>query len=232
VLVLPGLALARALFPTRALSAVELLLLSIALSLAVVVVGSVVLHMTPFGLTTTSWTILLACVTVGATFATHVWVAHPTGDFASGTRTAEALSAGAHPLLRPRWVINGALLGLAIGIAISAVLFARTPLPAKGIEGYSALWLLPGDKASRRLDLGVQSSELETTRYRLELRVGKTRLHTYRFVLATSDQWTASPRVRRGWKGTVRALLYRASAPDKVYRHARLLVATRPAQQG
>jgi uncharacterized membrane protein len=223
VLVLPGLSLTRMLFPARALGGGEVLLLSIALSLCTTVVGGLALHVSLVDLTRGSWAAFLAGVTVVAVIIAEARMRRMERVVIDRPhRSTDRIRSA--PAVRGRWLVNGALFGLALGVGISAVLMARTPLPARGVEGYTALWLLPGDKAGRKLEVGVRSSEFRTTRYRLEVRVGGTRVPPYRFQLTTGGSWNASLRVRRGWKGTVRALLYRASAPDKVYRRARLLV--------
>ena len=228
VLVLPGLSLTRALFPARALGAGDVLLLSIVLSVCLAVVGGLALHVTLVGLTKGSWATLLAGVTVVAAVTAEVRTRRIQGVGAPFIARADATDrVRSTPAVRGRWLVNGALFGLALGIGVSAVSMARTPLPARGVEGYTALWLLPGDNGGRKFKIGVESSELKTTRYRLEVRVGRTPVPAYRFELATGARWNARLRVERGWSGTVRALLYRASAPGTVYRRVRLLVDTR-----
>src|SRR3954468_21171576 len=66
VLVLPGLALTAALFPTGALDVAERLLFSLGLSLAITALGGLVLQLTPWGLRPASWALLLGLVTLAA----------------------------------------------------------------------------------------------------------------------------------------------------------------------
>src|SRR5512147_552860 len=56
---LPGYAITAALFPKRSLGIPEQVLLSVGVSMAVVIVGSFILHWTPWGLQTRSWIGLL-----------------------------------------------------------------------------------------------------------------------------------------------------------------------------
>ncbi len=228
VLVLPGLAITRVLFPTRTQGVWEVILFSIALSICVTVIGGLALHVALIGLTKGSWATLLAGVTIAAALTAEARTRRMRGvgaPFIDGPRSPTDRVRSA-PSIRGRWLVNGALFGLALGVGISAVSMARTPLPARGVEGYTALWLLPGDRGERYLDVGVQSSELETTKYRLEVRIGRGRVLTYRFVLTTGADWRAALRVKGGWSGAVRARLYRANAPTTVYRRSRLLVDT------
>ena len=213
VFVLPGLALSRALLPR--LKGAEIGLVSVALSISVAALGGLVLHLTPSGLTQGSWAVLLAVVTVVAVLVGQVRAADRGGDV---ERSRVEVS-----------LISVVLLALALVVGAGAMIQARTPLSAKGIEGYTALWVQPRNGVPPHVDLGVQSSELDATRYRLDVFVGKTHVRPYRFALTTGEGWTASVRIRRGWGGTVRALLFRQSEPDRVYRRVRLLVEARGA---
>ena len=65
VFILPGYALTCALLPTVKFGA-ERFVLSLGLSLAAVIVGGLLLNLTPFGLQTDSWAILLGGITLGA----------------------------------------------------------------------------------------------------------------------------------------------------------------------
>ena len=211
LLLLPGLGFIGALFPARSLTAPEIALLAIALSFSLAIIGALVLHVARIGLTGGSWATFLASVTIAGAATAQ----------ARGTYVGDGVP---RPTLSRTWLIDGALLGLAFSLVAGAIWLARTPLPAKGVDGYTALWMLPSDRGRQYLDIGVQSSELESTRYRLDVRVGQTPLPAYRFSLATGERWNARLRVNRDWKGVVRARLYRAAEPRSVYRRVRLLV--------
>src|ERR1700737_2473899 len=64
VFVLPGYTLTEALFHKRSLDIVHRMLLSLGLSLAIDIPGGLLLNMFPFGLRSTSWSALLAVLTV------------------------------------------------------------------------------------------------------------------------------------------------------------------------
>ena len=66
VLVLPGYALIAAMFPKQALGGAERAVFSLGLSLVIVILGGLVLNWTSFGLHASSWAVLLACITLGA----------------------------------------------------------------------------------------------------------------------------------------------------------------------
>src|SRR5438874_6431419 len=65
-LVLPGYALISALFPKRELGGSERVVFSVGLSLIIVILGGLVLNLTPFGLRTNSWAVYLGAITLGA----------------------------------------------------------------------------------------------------------------------------------------------------------------------
>src|SRR5438067_5670942 len=66
VLVLPGYALTSALFPGRSLGVPERLVFSLSLSLAIAILGGLALNLTPWGLGTDSWAVLVASITLVA----------------------------------------------------------------------------------------------------------------------------------------------------------------------
>ena len=212
-LVLPGLAVARALLPGE--RGAELVLLSLSLSISIAVLVGLILHFTPNGLTRGSWAVALGAISVlGAMVA-----------LARRPDRPEAPADERVPFRIP--LLSVALLALAFVVTTAAMIQARTPLPARGVEGYTALWLVSNGARSRVARVGVQSSEVKATRYRLDVLAGRTRLASYRFELGSGERRTATLRFRPEWKGTVHARLYRTSAPGKTYRRVRLLVDTR-----
>src|SRR5438105_2536956 len=66
VCILPGYALASAVFAKRALGIPEYLVFSLGLSLVIIILGGLVLNSTPFGLRASSWTVFLGCFTLCA----------------------------------------------------------------------------------------------------------------------------------------------------------------------
>jgi len=206
VLVLPGYALASALLARRDVADSTVLLLSMALSIAVVIVGSFVLNWLPPGLTETTWTILLA----GTTTLAGLWAARV---LPAGT--------GRHSFALSRTVARAAMVVLALAITAGALVFARKPLPAKGVRGYTSLWILPA--GSSAVDVGAQSSELRRTPFRLDLDAGSGRTIRRYFVLSTGERWSMRVRVGQGTK-RVDVRLYRRASPTRVYRRVRLLL--------
>lgn len=209
VLVLPGYAVSSALFTRGRLERANLLLLSIALSLSIVVIGALGLNLLPFGLTATTWTGLLFGTTVLAALSALFRM----------PRRADHESRPLRRLSLPQaW-----LLVTALGITAAAIAFARTPLPARGVHGYTVLWILPRPSGSRTIEIGIESSELRQTSYLLRLRVGDSKPLKRRLTLAPGSRWSmrfrVDPTIRQ-----VDARLFRSESPKRVYRRVRLLI--------
>jgi hypothetical protein len=158
VLVLPGYALTAALLAPAALSALERLVLTIALSMAAGVLTALALN-AAWQLERTPWALGLALATALAALA--------------GT-----LRGHARPVRRPQLpaIGVGAALALAGALALGggAVALGVTTLRAPDdTQGTTALWISPrGDNA---VAIGVRSVELARRRYELDVRVAGQR---------------------------------------------------------
>jgi Protein of unknown function (DUF1616) len=210
LLCLPGYSLTAALFPPAALEPARRLLLSLALSIALAVVIGLVLNLLPFGLRLASWAISLVVVIAGACAV------------AAFRRRDRSAPTG---IRVPRLSATGlALLFAAAAIIGAAVAFARTPLPAKRVQGYTALWLLPvGAAGADTVRVGAASGELETTRYRLVILVRRRPAYVRRLVLRPGqrvEQTLELGRLATAPHIRIDALLYRENDPRSIYRRA------------
>lgn len=216
VFVLPGYALTRALLSGRELERSHRLLLSLGLSLSLAIVTGLVLDVSTIGLEARSWAVSLAAETWILCFVAGLRWRHR-DDVREAAQSARSWK------LRGRDVV---LFAVAACIFSGAVAFARTPLPAPNVHGYTALWLLPGP-AGHRSDfrIGVQSGELKRVSYRLVVRVGTRVVVERRFKLAPSAVLHESVRVDKAARHgrSIWALLYRQGKPRAVFRSARIL---------
>lgn len=223
VLIGPGLAVTAALLPPRQLGSAEHLLAILATSIALAVVGGIVLNATPWGLQPLSWLALLGGVTaVAALFALlrlrrrRMSAAAEPGRRHGGASQATARPAPTARLALP--LVASVLLGLAVYVA-------RMPAPADRFQGYTTLWMVPDAKqAASGARIGLQSAEFEQTSYRLEVRVnGQVAGQWQDLTLAPHQTWQTEIVLPAGG-GTgieVEALLYRSDAPRIVYRQVR-----------
>lgn len=158
-LLLPGYAITAAAFGKRRPEWLDLVPLSVGISLAALALGSVFLNFTPGGLTGIPWTVFLVLVVVGSCRAAALRRGAPT----------RRRSAIAMPKVRPA----GTILSVgAVAMAAAALILAQTTVHANRAIGYSELWMVPADQSSSVAQIGVTSEQQHALSYRLEVRFG------------------------------------------------------------
>ena len=96
--------------------------------------------------------------------------------------------------------------------------FAHKPLTARGVHGYTALWI---DPRGPEVELGVKSQELHATGYRLVATAGSHVVGRWQIELAPGEQWLRTV-PRQATKRALNAVLYvRAARTWAVYRRVR-----------
>lgn len=202
----PGYAIVSAAFARRQLDLPRLLVLSLALSLAVLALGGLVLNYLG-GIHGFTWTILLLLVVAGC------------------ARAAALRRSGPPKPLRPnlpkaRWLELALALGGLAAVAAALVLASAT-LPAKSAVGYTELWIVPAPESEGSEALvGAKSQEQQTTEYDLGVRIGK-RLVKRSFVLKPGEEVTVRvgpPIAPAGSTVPVVATLLLDRDPSYVYR--------------
>jgi uncharacterized membrane protein len=223
VAVLPGLALADALFgPGGDLA--ERMLAVVGLSLATVVLGGLLLDVTA-GITRTSFAVFLGLATISAAGITALRPRRTGAQFRSRR-------------VRVR-VSLPELLGLLVAVALTvgAVAYARKPLHARGVSGYSILWIHPAEKvvvmqttsgdisvlARRRVEVAVVSQEIQQKQYLVVASTATRPVRKWELTLQPGERWHAF--VAGAARGEVRAVLYvRRNGSWAPYRHVRLVL--------
>jgi hypothetical protein len=159
-LVLPGYAIVAAAFARRELDGPRYAVLSVALSLAMLALGALVLNYAPGGIRGFSWAVLLVAVVLAACRAAAV-------------RRKGKITA----IPRPQLHLSRIELGLGLGglaAVVAALALASATLPASSAVGFTELWVLPvpgsGGSEAR---IGVRSEEQATTGYDLGIRIGR-----------------------------------------------------------
>lgn len=220
VLVLPGYVLSRAVLPRtvagsghRGCSLLERICWTLALDVALLVAGALLLNALPAGLTRTSWVVLGILVLLVAGLVAVRRERAP-GSYRGGPR----LLPRTWPPPR-RLVMSGAAVVIA-GAAIGLAVFGEA---TKAAPGFSQLWLVPEAPAgpapagparaaaSETAQLGVYSDEDATRQFRVEVRPDGEPAQTWSFSLDPGAQWQQSVEV----PGSVRteALLFRGTDP-------------------
>jgi len=206
-----GRAIVAAAFVRRRPPRPQTLVLSVALSLAVLALVSLPLNYLG-GLTAASWALGLVLVTLVAC------------GIAALTRHADEGSS-IRPPRPPRVAPLSAVLGL-IGLlaAAAAIVLAFTPLSASNAVGFTALWMRPVDGAAGTgVRVGVGSEEKYTTSYRLQVHLaGESKPTGRRIVLEPGEtkvlRLIVSPPPSAARPAFVTADLYLTGEPDRPYR--------------
>jgi hypothetical protein len=209
VLILPGYAITAAAFARRGLPWPQFLLLSLALSLATLVLGSLLLNYAG-GIHPLSWAILLLLVVLGACRV----AAMRRGDSAKGP---------AWPRPRPRGPQLAMLLG-AVAMAVVALVLGSSAVPAKDALGYTQLWILPtAGSGGSKAQVGVRSEQQSSVNFDLRVRIGADRLLRRSFRLAPGETRLVKLRAPPGSSGVIPvvATLLRHNRPFKVYRRVK-----------
>jgi uncharacterized membrane protein len=208
-LFLPGYAITAASFGRRGLAWPQFLLLSLALSLATLVLGSLLLNYLG-GIHPLSWALLLLLVVFGACRIAAVQRG-PSGG-------------GPHwPRLRPGAPQLVMLLGAA-ALTVGALVLGSAAVPAGDALGYTQLWVLPeAGSAGHEVQVGVRSEEQSSTSYDLRVRIGVDGLARRSFRLAPGETRLVRLRAPAGNSGVVPvvATLLRHNRPFSVYRRAK-----------
>jgi uncharacterized membrane protein len=206
LLFLPGFALTAAAFGRRQLERPQQLLLSVALSLAVLAIGALPLNYLG-GIHPLSWALLELLVVLVACRVAAV------------RRDGEEIPQRP-PLPRPGrlgfLMLAGAVAAVAVAVVISA-----TAVPNHDALGFTQLWVLPkADSGGSAAVVGVRSEEQQATDFDLRIRIGGNRTVKRSFRLAPGEERQVQLQTPAGSTGEVpvTATLLRHNRPYSVYR--------------
>jgi uncharacterized membrane protein len=232
IFILPGYALTQTLFRRRSspdpssnlilrpslkigqpVSAVDHIILSLGLSMAIDVLMGFILNVFPIGLQGLSWTISLGLVTtVFALLATFL-------------RRKDIVKVAKIP--RPAVTMYDYILfGLAILVATAAI-WASIIRPLEPQPSFTQFWMLPANQANKScvVSIGVRSFEATTATYRIVMTINGSQVNTWSSIaLAPQGEWNQSVSIKPGATANiyVEARLYRADKPETVYRNVHL----------
>jgi uncharacterized membrane protein len=208
-LILPGYAITAAAFARRQLGWPQFLLLSISLSLAVLVLGALLLNYVG-GIRPLSWALLLLLVVFGACRVAAV-------------RRGKTGRGPHWPRPRFRGLELAMLLG-ALAATAAALVLSSSPVPADDALGYTQLWVLPkaGTEGSEA-QVGVRSQEQASVAYDLRVRLGEDDVVRRSFRLAPGETRLVNLQAPPGSVGTVPVIttLLRHNRPTSVYRRVK-----------
>ncbi len=214
VLFLPGAALTELFFGRTPRDGAERLVTILALSVSSIVLGGLVLD-AAWTITRTSVAVLAAGVSIIASLAAALLA-----------RKSSPQPPTASPNLRARVRVRDVLLfGAAAAVVVGAIVYARQPLStARGAKGYTILWInSPQADANTKpqVALGVESQELQPTRYLLDVHSGKRRLETWHIALAPGGRKRFVIARPPGGRAVEAVLYVRRDDSWAAYRHVR-----------
>jgi hypothetical protein len=211
-LVLPGYAIVAAAFANRKLDEPRRAVLSVALSLATLALGALLLNYAPGGIRGFSWAVLLVAVVL---IACRVAAVH----------RREKITA----IRRRRLRLSRIELGLALGglaAAVAALVLASATLPARPAVGFTELWIVPvSESGGSEAKVGVKSEEQQATDFDLGIRIGrKSSIVRRSFILQPGEETVVTvgpPVAPAGSAVPVVATLLLSSDPSHVYRRVK-----------
>lgn len=205
---LPGYAITVAAFGPQRLDPQRLAMLILLCGLSLLCLGGIVLNFLPGGLRTVTWALLLVLVVLAAARAAALRRGRPAGR-----------SGWTRPRLRGADI---ACVVLTAVLAVGALVFGYTPLPAGKAVGYTALWMLPAkDTAESALKVGVISAEQGRQHYRLEARIGENgKPKRYHLALDPGEERVVAVPIQTpaARKTHVVVSLYDSDRPHELYR--------------
>ncbi len=234
VFVLPGYTLTEVLFHRRApdasggsarsfvprirqpLDVSDRLVLSFGLSLAIDILGGLVLNILPVGLNAISWAAFLELLT---TMLSLLAVLFRRGASLNRVR----------PLRLRLKIYEYILFALAIIVVIISVLYSANNAAQQPHPGFTQLWMLPPVQSEKNcaVRLGVHSFEATPVTYRITMTTNGAHGATWSSIsLAPQQEWKRSVPITLSTthQAYVEVQLYRLDKPETVYRKVNLLL--------
>lgn len=203
VLVLPGYALAKALFPKHEVEGTEFFVITLGLNLALVALGGLVLHWSPWYIRPATWSILFGPITIIFAAVALIRKRNHTDD----AQPAEN---------RKLTLLQGLCIALAILVVAGAIYDARDQARGHATVGHTQLWMLPVDADAVRV--GVRSEETTTMGFRLEVHVEGVLAWQADIDLQPGETWERILTLSEFQPSSIEARLFTADNPDVVYR--------------
>lgn len=229
VFILPGYVLAATMFDLRAWRLAERALLSVGLSIAIDIVGGLLINLASEGLATTSWGAFLGAITVGGALVALVrWWGKPMRRQPDAAMPPDLRKKSlrdtyfASPLVRAMALVSA----VAAAGAFAISLYAAQQTPS---AGFTQLWLLPPTDSSS-VQIGVRNEEQTTKEYIVQLTASGSPVNTWSNIsLEPGQSWTATAPLpaqvaNSSFQVPVEATLYLTSAPTQPYRQTLIWV--------
>lgn len=214
VFILPGYTLIEVLFHKRTFGAVEHILFSLAVSMAIDVVGGLSFNLFSLRLEAASWAIFLALLTIVFSLIAVIM------------RRGIMVESARWPVIHCS--LSGYMLFLLAGtIVLLSMLYSVIGAMQQPYPGFTQLWILPSPHTSEgcAVKLGVHSFENTTVTYRVIVTINGAQFDTgVPVTLAPRKEWVqvVPVAIRINSAVLVEARLYRLDKPASVYRKVNL----------
>lgn len=214
VLIVPGYALAAALFPGDEIGLAERAMLVLAGSLAVSALGGLMLHWLPVLLTTSSWAFLLASLSVLFSIIA-LFRRLDLGEW-RGVDLGEKYRLS---------LFQYSLVVVALIVAISAMTFAYRNASEQAMAEFTQLWIIPVQGSTNSaVEVGVSNEYANTVAYQLQLLADGQRFQSFTIEIEPEEQWVTQVTPPLGSDQRIEALLYQQDSPDSIHRRVALVV--------
>lgn len=180
-LMFSGYAVVAAAFSRGAIGVPERVTLSVGLSIAISILGGLMLNLTPWAIQRASWGILLGAVTLVASIAAFV------------RRWRSGALSESHTLvtITRRQALSLATAVLIVGFALAiSIMGARQ----QHVSNFTQLWITPANRAGEELiRVGISNQEQLTRNYRLQVTAQDNVIRVWPVIeLAPGQKWEAS----------------------------------------
>ena len=220
VFLAPGYIISMALFPQSNWSAMERVILTLGISLAISVLGGIILYAINVSLSPEHWAFYYGgFILIFGIIA----IIRRSKTYPARRKTDRAPESHTH--LRPRpWQM--ALFGLSALIFIGAMILAQTVAKYYPNTEIVQLWMLPAENTSSpSVQLGIKVNESAPAEYSLWLQRGGYIVQTWPHITVTpGEQWETTVEVNPNMAGTgpLEPYLYRYDQPTMPYRRVLL----------
>ncbi len=226
VVVLPGYACTAAIFPRRDQGFAEMLVVSLASSLIVVILLGLLLNLTPMGLRTPSWAIALSTTTLLAcVIADKRRRPYPYHTVFSGRFRLQSVG-----FTLDQWL----MIGMAVVVVAGAFALSMIGAVQQPRKGFTQLWMLSGNNTSTHsmVQLGVNNLEGGPMHYQLIVNMNGKIVKTWPMLaLQSGMQWQSTlilPAAPHNKTLRIEATLSLENTPDTAYRHVVLWLGAKP----
>jgi uncharacterized membrane protein len=214
VLVLPGYTLTRALFSDNSLNITVRFALSIGLSLALSILGGLVLNGIPRGLDATTWVIWLGGITIIASLV--AWIRNRAQNSVP-LNLMSSIGVDAHHVL---------LFGMTVVLVIVAVFYARRGAMQQLTTDFTQLWILPAENGDPNVVLvGITNMESSSVEYHIQVEVQGSLVADWPNIkLEPGKKWETSVLLppQQSEEEIIKAFLFGTNSPGEVYRQVHI----------